>query len=159
MERKMVIPWESGVNAMEVCEDRVEDLFDAAWARQSEKWSTPLQRMTMAHDVAVIYLEGEIGLPEFHYIEGVLRSLREKGVRCFVFSFESVEHVNYKVFWEWMGLAKTLRLLSGDVRFTQISQYLYHIFLFSGADQTIDHFSQVEDAILSFHNTHGRHWH
>jgi anti-anti-sigma regulatory factor len=135
------------------------DLFGEAWANQSREWSTPVERVSTVHDIALVRLEGEIGIPEFHAVESLVDSLAEKGFHKFVFSFAAVEHLNYRVFQHLMHIAKHLRLRSGDLRFTEISPYLFHIFLFVGADQTIDYFTSVEEAILSFHNTHGRHWH
>lgn len=157
MERKLS-SWEM---ENEVTDPNVEhgDLFDAAWARQSRSWSGPIRELSTVHDIAVIYLEGEIGIPEFQYLSQVIRSLTLKRLHKIIFSFKAVEHLNYKVFQELMGFAKACRREAGDIRFAEISQYLYHIFLFSGADQSIDHFRDVEEALLSFHNTHGRSWH
>lgn len=157
MERKLTddLPHDSDVHAPAGKVDGV----DTHWPVQSPQWSNPVENLTTAHDIAILYLEGEIGLPEFHYLDQILSALRTKGFSKFVFSFAQVEHLNYRVFHELMKVAKHVRTLSGDLRFCQISPYLYHIFLFSGADQTIDHFTNLEEAILSFHNTHGRHWH
>lgn len=149
MERKM----------LEEIEESGADVFDLAWAERSRQWSNPIHRLSTVHDTAVIYLEGEIGIPEFQYIEQLVDSLHAKQFSKLIFSFARVEHLNYKVFQALMRFAKRLRREAGDIRFAQISQYLYHIFLFSGADQTIDHFRDVEEALLSFHNTHGRSWH
>lgn len=122
-------------------------------------WERPVDRLVMVHDIAIVSLEGEIGIPEYQYLSELMTSLKRKGYVKLVLSFSDVEHLNYRVFEELMGFAKHLRDVSGDLRFSEINHYLYHILLFVGADQTIDSYRNVEEAILSFHNTHGRRWH
>ena len=161
MDRKPSTAWTE--TAPEPTERRMEDRLAPAWNADSDSaaghFASPVYCMSTAHDIGLFYLEGEIGLPEFHYLQHLMASLSSKGFTKFVLSFEQVEHLNYRVFHELMRLAKSLRDVSGDMRFTGINSYLYHIFLFAGADQTIDHFHNIEEAILSFHNSHGRHWH
>lgn len=164
MDRKSLtwLPHSDELSASDSAAEK-SDRVDGTWLSVSDatlpSWPAPIHLLTTAHDISILYLEGEIGIPEFHCLEHVVESLRKKGFLKFVFSFDQVDHLNYRVFQETMRIAKALRHLSGDIRFTGINTYLYHIFLFAGADQTIDHFANLEEAILSFHNTHGRHWH
>lgn len=129
------------------------------WMQVKGSGETPVRHLSMVHEIAVFHLQGEIGLPEFHHVAELMAATEERGTIKFLFVFEEVEHLNYRVFQELMGVAKALRMSGGDLKFTGISPYLFHIFLFAGADQTIDYFQSIEEGVLSFHNAEGRRWH
>jgi len=112
-------------------------------------------------DVAVLHLSGEVSYQEMLKIEGILGELLKSAKTKIVLNFQKVEHVNYKIIQNLLDRALKLRRLEGDLKCASLNNYNQNIFRFTGADQFMESYDSVYDAVLSFHGESDRNrtWH
>ena len=117
--------------------------------------------MTTFDDVAVVHLSGEVSHHEVLELERVLGKLMNTSKVKVVLNFEKVEHVNYKTIHRLLERATHLRSLNGDLKLASLNSYTRNIFRFTGADQMVESYESVYDAILSFNGAEDNHrtWH
>jgi anti-anti-sigma factor len=117
--------------------------------------------LTAVDDVAIVHLTGELSHHEMLEIEGVLRKLMDSSKVKVVLNFENVEHVNYKTITRLLDRAWKLRALSGDLKCASMSNYTRDIFRFTGADQVVEAYESVYDAVMSFNGVQEKYrtWH
>lgn len=117
--------------------------------------------MTTFDDVAVVHLSGEVSHQEVLELEKVLGKLMNSSKVKVVLNFERVDHVNYKTIHRLLERASRLRSLNGDLKFASLNNYTRNIFRFTGADQVVESYESVYDAILSFNGAEEdyRTWH
>jgi len=94
-------------------------------------------------------------------IEGILGKLVNSSKTKVVLNFQKVDHVNYKTIQTLLDRALSLRNLSGDLKCASLNHYTNDIFRFTGADQVMESYESVYDAVMSFNGGSERHrtWH
>jgi anti-anti-sigma factor len=117
--------------------------------------------MSTFDDVAVVHLSGEVSHAEILELEKILGKLANSSKVKVVLNFKNVEHVNYKTIHLLLERATRLRSLNGDLKFASLSHYTRNILRFTGADQIVEAYDSVYDAILSFNGAEEEHriWH
>lgn len=117
--------------------------------------------LTTVDDVAVVHLNGELSHLEMKEIEGVLHKLIGSQKVKVVLNFQQVDHVNYKTIARLLDRACRLRELSGDLKCASMNSYTRKIFRFTGADQMMESYDSVYDAVMSFNGDRENHrtWH
>jgi anti-anti-sigma factor len=117
--------------------------------------------MTTFDDVSVLHLSGEVSYPEMSQIAEMLGELLDSAKTKIVLNFQKVEHVNYKSIQSLLEEAFKLRRLEGDLKCASLSRYNKNIFRFTGADQLVESYDSVYDAVMSFHGGEEQHrtWH
>lgn len=117
--------------------------------------------LTTVDDVAVVHLNGELSHLEMKEIEGVLQTLMGSQKVKVVLNFQQVDHVNYKTLSCLLDRACKLRALSGDLKCASMNAYMRKIFRFTGADQIMESYESVYDAVMSFNGEKENHrtWH
>jgi len=109
--------------------------------------------MSTFDDVAVVHLNGEVSHFEIAELENAIRKLSNTSKVKVVLNFQKVEHVNYKTISRLLERATWLRSLDGDLKFASLNAYTRNIFRFTGADQIVEAYDSVYDAILSFNGS------
>jgi anti-anti-sigma factor len=112
-------------------------------------------------DVSVVHLSGEVSHLEMSQITEILGELLSSAKIKVVLNFQKVEHVNYKSLQALLDEAIKLRRLEGDLKCASLNHYTKNIFRFTGADQVMESYDSVYDAVMSFHGGPERHriWH
>lgn len=109
-------------------------------------------------DVAVLDLKGEIGPKEVEKVSRALFSLLRKRHRKMILNFAGVEHVQYPCIRPLVEAISKLRRYRGDLKFAEMNAYNRRIFCFVGAQDLIENFETVSEAVLSFRSD-WRTWH
>jgi anti-anti-sigma factor len=109
-------------------------------------------------DVAVVELKGELGPREVEKVGRTLFSLLRKRKNKMVLNFQEVEHVHYPSIRPLVETISKLKRYRGDLKFAGMNEYTRSIFNFVGANDFVEHFHTVPDAILSFRSD-WRSWH
>jgi anti-anti-sigma factor len=117
--------------------------------------------LTTVDDVAVVHLNGELSHQEMAEIERMLSKLMSSRKVKVVLNFQKVEHVNYRTISGLLERATKLRSLSGDLKCASMNSYTKNIFRFTGADQIMEAYESVYDAVMSFNGIQEKHrtWH
>ncbi len=117
--------------------------------------------LTAVDDVAVVHLNGELSHPEIAEVERMIRTLMTSRKVKVVLNFQKVEHVNYRSISRLLDRATKLRSLSGDLKCASMNNYTRNIFRFTGADQIMEAYDSVYDAVMSFNGIKEKHrtWH
>jgi len=112
-------------------------------------------------DVAVLTLTGEVSFSEMVEIENMIRKLMNSKKFKVVLDFKKVDHLNYKTINALLEGVTKLRSLDGDLKCASMSHYMQNIFRFTGADQILESYTSIYDAILSFNDATEKHrtWH
>ncbi len=123
--------------------------------------SLDMFELTAVDDVAVLHLNGELSHPEIAEVERMIRALMTSRKVKVVLNFQKVEHVNYRTLSRLLDRATQLRSLSGDLKCASMSHYTRNIFRFTGADQIMEAYDSVYDAVMSFNGIKEKHrtWH
>jgi anti-anti-sigma factor len=117
--------------------------------------------MSTFDDVSVLHLSGEVSHSEMSQITGILGELLSSAKTKIVLNFQKVEHINYKSIQSLLNEAFKLRRLEGDLKCASLNHYNKKIFRFTGADEIVESYDSVYDAVMSFHGGPERHriWH
>jgi anti-anti-sigma factor len=120
-----------------------------------------MYEISSVDDVTVLHLSGEVSHTEMLTIENVIGKLMKTSKNKIVLNFKKVEHVNYKTISRLLENATTLRSLEGDLKCASLNHYNQKIFKFTGADQVVESYDSVYDAIMSFNGDQEKHrtWH
>ncbi len=109
-------------------------------------------------DIAVINLEGELGPNEMGVVSETLLSLLKKQKKKVVLNFREVEHVHYLSISSLVKKIFDLKNYQGDLKFAEMNDYTKSIFRFVGAEDFVENFDSVSEAVLSFRSD-WRTWH
>lgn len=109
-------------------------------------------------DVAVLSLNGELGPEEVRGLEQALFSLLRTHHRKMVLNFSEVDHVHYLSAEALMDSVRKMKNYHADLKFAAMSDYMRKIFRFVGAEEAIENFETVPDAVISF-SSNWRTWH
>lgn len=117
--------------------------------------------LTTVDDVAVVHLNGELSHLEVQEVEGVLKKLMGSQKFKVVLNFQRVDHINYKTIVRLLDRATSLRSHAGDLKCASMNSYTRNIFRFTGADQMVESYESVYDAVMSFNGERDKHrtWH
>ena len=109
-------------------------------------------------DVAIIDLKGEIGPYEVERVGSTLFSLLRNRKTKMVLNFQDVEHIHYPSIPSLVDAVRKLKQFHGDLKFAGMSDYTRSIFMFMGANESVENFKTVPEAVLSF-RSNWRTWH
>ncbi|MFO1518098.1 MAG: STAS domain-containing protein [bacterium] len=109
-------------------------------------------------DVAVLDLKGEIGPQEVERVARALFSLLRKRHNKMVINFQNVDHVHYPSIRPLVETISKLKRFQGDLKFAGMNDYTQSIFRFVGANDFVENFDTVPQAVLSFRSD-WRTWH
>lgn len=109
-----------------------------------------MQFLLEMDDVAVINLGGELDASDIEQVRQILLGLLKSQKSKVVLNFAKVEHVNYKYINLLLEQAFNMRRFSGDLKCASLSPYTRSIFRFVGADQILEDYASVADAVNSF---------
>src|SRR3990167_4310928 len=101
-------------------------------------------------DIAVIHLEGELGLSEMGQVSETLFSLLKNRKKKVVLNFREVEHVHYLSIPALVQKISMLKNYQGDLKFAEMNDYTKDIFRFVGVQDFVENFDTVSEAVLSF---------
>lgn len=120
-----------------------------------------MYEISTVDDVTVLHLTGEVSHSEMHQIEGMLGELIISNKHKVVLNFQKVDHVNYKTIFRLLDRVTKLRSLAGDLKCASMNSYTQKIFRFTGADQIVESYDSVYDAVMSFNGVQEKHrtWH
>lgn len=120
-----------------------------------------MYEISTVDDVAVLHLSGEVSHLEMENIVGAILKLIKTQKNKIVLNFEKVDHVNYKTISRLLDKTLNLRSIRGDLKCASMNRYTSNIFRFTGADQVMESYESVYDAVMSFngHQEKYRTWH
>ncbi len=106
--------------------------------------------VSKAYDVSILHLYGELSLLEMELIEKTIRSFKKSKHYKILLDMAGVDHVHYEVTRKLAVQAVRLKNQRGDIKLANVNETSRQIFKFTGADQFLEDYSSVSDAILSF---------
>ncbi len=114
--------------------------------------------MQTYEDVAILDLKGEIGPHEVERVGRALFSLLRKRHTKMVLNFHQVDHIHYPSIRPLVETISKLKRYHGDLKFAGMNDYTQSIFRFMGAEEFVENFETVPQAVLSFRSD-WRTWH
>jgi len=106
--------------------------------------------ITRANDISILHLYGELSLMEMELIEKTLHSLRKHRHMKVLIDMAGVDHVHFEVTKRLASEAQRMRREKGEIKLAGTTEANRQVFQFTGADQYMDDYSSVADALLSF---------
>lgn len=106
--------------------------------------------VTRVADISILHLFGEISFLEMNRIEKTLTSLRRSNFNKVLLDMSSVDHVHYMIIKRIVENALELRGRRGDIKITGLNDDTRQIMRFTGADQYLQDYATISEAILSF---------
>ena len=106
--------------------------------------------VTKANDVSILHLYGELSLLEMELLEKTIRSFKKNRHFKILLDMAGVDHVHYEVTRKLAVQAVRLKNQRGDIKLANVNENNRQVFKFTGADQYLEDYSSVSDAILSF---------
>lgn len=106
--------------------------------------------ITRVHDISILHLFGEVSFMEIDRIEQALNSLRKTSHNKVLVDMTSVEHVHYLVIKRLVDNALYLREHDGDIKLVNPNPKMRELVRFTGADQFLEDYNTISEAILSF---------
>lgn len=113
--------------------------------------------VTKVHDISILHLFGEVSFMEMERIEQTLHSLKKSRHNKVLIDMTSVDHVHYLVIKRLINNALTLREVHGDLKLVHPNSETKEMIRFTGADQFLEDYASVSEAILSFLNQSDAH--
>lgn len=117
-----------------------------------------MAQLNQFDDVAVLNLDGELGPQEIQSLEREMYELLYSQHRKMVLNFEDVDHVHYPSVEALMGAVRKIKNYDVDLKFAALSDYNRKIFRFMGAEESVENFETVPDALSAF-RSNWRTWH
>jgi anti-anti-sigma factor len=106
--------------------------------------------VTRVSDISILHLFGEVSFLEMNRIEKTLASLRRSNFNKVLLDLSSVDHVHYMVMKRLVENAVDLRNKRGDIKLAGLNDETREILRFTGADQYLQDYASISEAILSF---------
>ena len=103
-------------------------------------------------DISVLHLYGEVTLLEVEMVQQTLDSLKRCQYKKFLVDLAMVDHVHFQAVRKWAREATTLRMMNGDLKLVNTNDKTKEILRFCGADQCLEDYSSLSEALLSFLN-------
>lgn len=111
--------------------------------------------VTRANDISILHLYGEISLMEMDMVEKTLNSLRKHQHLKVLIDMAGVDHLHFEVTKRLAREAQRMRDENGELKIANTNPSNRELFRFTGADQFMEDYSSVADALLSFLNAAG----
>lgn len=112
--------------------------------------------ITKVHDISVLHLFGEVSVLEMSLIERTLASLFNSRNNKVLIDLSEVDHVHYLIIKKLVDSVKRFRNGQGDIKLVNMNPETKDIIRFTGADQHLEDYSTISDAILSFLKLEGK---
>lgn len=109
-----------------------------------------IMEISKVHDISILHLFGEVSLMEMDHIERVLESFRQSKLNKVLIDLTSVDHIHYVVIKRLIDNAVHFRDESGDIKLVSTNADMKEILRFAGADQFLEDYATISEAILSF---------
>ncbi len=106
--------------------------------------------ITRADDISILHLYGEISLLEMEMLEKTLRSFKKRNFRKILLDLAGVDHMHFEVARRLADQANKLRAENGGLKIACSNEETKAVIRFTGADQFLEDYSTVSEAILSF---------
>lgn len=106
--------------------------------------------ITKVDDISILHLFGEVSFLEMECIENTLHSLKKLRHNKVLIDMTSVDHVHYLVIKRLINNALTLREVHGDLKLVHPNSETKEVIRFTGADQFLEDYASISEAILSF---------
>jgi len=100
--------------------------------------------------VTVVYLDGELGLPELAEVSEELLRLASAGRARVVLDLSGVPHLDYRGVRALAARAQLLRRQGGDLKLSGLSPYLEAIVRAAGAHSMVERFASAGEAQRAF---------
>lgn len=108
--------------------------------------------VTKMHDISVLHLFGEISFLEIDRIERTLHSLHQSNNKNILIDMSYVDHIHYMVIKRLVHSAIKIRAQEGDIKLANINPETKEMIKFTGADQYLEDYATISEAMLSFLN-------
>jgi len=108
--------------------------------------------VTKVHDISILHLFGEVSFMELDRIEQTLNSFKKASSKKILIDMTSVDYIHYLVIKHLVDNASQLRREDGDLKVVNIRNDAREMFRFTGADQYLEDYATISEAILSFLN-------
>ncbi len=106
--------------------------------------------VTKVTDISILHLFGEISFLEMNRIERTLASLKKSNHNKILLDMSSVDHIHYMIMKRLVENALELRNQKGDIKLAGLTPENKEILQFTGADQYLQDYASISEAILSF---------
>lgn len=108
--------------------------------------------LSKIHDISVLHLFGEVSFLEMDQIEKTLLSLRQANHHNVLIDMNSVDHIHYRIIKRLVHSAFEFRHRAGDLKLAGLRPEAREVIKFTGADQVLEDYATISEAILSFLN-------
>lgn len=102
------------------------------------------------HDISVLHLYGELSLLEMEMLGKTIHSLKKHRYYKILLDLSGVDHVHYQVMHALARQAMALKEKRGGLKLAHVSDEMQKILKFTGADQVLEDYATLSEAILSF---------
>lgn len=106
--------------------------------------------ITKVNDISILHLFGEVSFMEIDRIERVLGNLGKSLHNKVLIDMTWVDHVHYMVVKKLVMSAEEFRRRRGDLKLVNLSPETRELMRFTGADQFLEDYASIAEAILSF---------
>ena len=101
-------------------------------------------------DISILHVYGEVTLLELELIQKMITSFKKCRFRKFLLDLAQVDHIHFKAIQSLVAEAQSLRSINGDIKIVHPNKQTREILKFTGADQSLEDYSTISEAILSF---------
>jgi len=106
--------------------------------------------ITKISDISILHLFGEVSFMEIDRIERTLDSLSKTQNNKILIDMTWVDHLHYTVIKKLVDSAETFRHQLGDIKLVNLNPETKELIRFTGADQFLEDYATISEAILSF---------
>lgn len=106
--------------------------------------------VSKVNDISILHLYGDLALLEVELIEKTIQSFKKCNHYKILLDMAEVDYLHFQVAQKLVREANDLRLKEGDLKLAQSNEQTREILKFTGADQSLEDYSSVSEAILSF---------
>lgn len=103
-------------------------------------------------DISILHLFGEVSLAEMEKIQEIFKSLRQTSSSKILLDLSQVDHIHFRAVERWALEAIDLQKNEGGLKLVAPNREAKHILQFTGADQFLEDYFNLSEAILSFLN-------
>lgn len=111
-----------------------------------------MYELSKVSDISILHLYGEVTLLEVELLQKVIDSLKRHHHNNILIDLLRVDHLHLKAINRWTQEAHELRQKNGDLKLVTQSNDTKNMMVFTGADQSLEDYSSMSEAILSFLN-------
>lgn len=101
-------------------------------------------------DISILHLYGEISILEMELVQNLIESFKKHRHHKILIDLARVDHIHFEAVKRWGKEAENLRGVEGDLKLVNTNNQVKNILKFTGADQFLQDYSSMADAVLSF---------